>query len=196
LNGLGLIAASVTAGILMLAAFRRFSDQAAVRNAKARVWAHLYELRLFGDEPALMLRANRNLLAANARYLGLMLKPAAVIVIPVALLMWQLDRVYGTRPFEPGETAVASAHGERPVLTAPPGFEVETPAVRVPSRGVAYWRVRATRTARFEPADNVEVPHPPATVTIAGVHAHWLVWFLVVSAVTMFALRRRFRVTF
>ncbi|HWR52692.1 MAG TPA: hypothetical protein VN428_16400 [Bryobacteraceae bacterium] len=196
MNGLGLIAASVAAGVLMLAAFGRFSDQAAVRKAKARVWAHLYELRLFGDEPSLMLRANRNLLAANARYLGLMLKPAAVILIPAALLMWQLDRVYGTRPFERGETAVASVRGERPVLTPPPGFVVETPAVRVPSRGVAYWRVRATRTASFEPAGNADVPHPPATVAIAGVHAHWLVWFLVTSAVTMLALRRRFRVTF
>lgn len=180
----------------MLAAFGRFSDQAAIRKAKARVWAHLYELRLFGDEPGLMLRANRNLLAANARYLRLMLKPAAAVVIPIALLMWQLDRAYGTRPFKAGETAVASIRGERPVPTAPPGFQVETPAVRVPSRGVAYWRVRATRTARFEPSGDAEVRHPPATVAIAGIHAHWLVWFLLISAVTMFTLRRRFRVAF
>lgn len=180
----------------MLAIFRRFSDQEAIRNAKARVRAHLYELRLFGDEPALVLRANRNLLGANARYLALMLRPALFMVLPIGLLMWQLDKAYGTRPFHAGETAVASVRGEQPTLAPPPGFEVETPSVRVPSRGVAYWRVRATRTARFARAAGAEIQHPPATVEIAGVHAHWLIWFLIVSAVTMIALRRRFRVTF
>jgi hypothetical protein len=43
----------------MLWVFRRISRQEAIRKTKSRLWACLFELRLFTDEPALVWRAQR-----------------------------------------------------------------------------------------------------------------------------------------
>jgi uncharacterized membrane protein (DUF106 family) len=143
LASLSLISVLVGAGMLWV--FGRFSNQAAIRRAKARLQAHLYELRLFADEPSLIWRAQKGLLAWNARYLGLMLKPAIVLTIPMIPLLVQLDAFYGHAPLAVGEPAIVAVtmkDAPPPGLQAPPGIRVETPAVRVPRENLVLWRIR------------------------------------------------------
>src|SRR5215470_5778769 len=80
-----LVPLSVLMGIAMLWVFRRTSNPEGITRAKARVMAHLYELRLFPDEPVLIWKAQWGLLKANARYAGMMLIPVAVMALPMAL---------------------------------------------------------------------------------------------------------------
>src|SRR5437764_9906890 len=97
---IGLAVLGVALGVGMLLVFRWTSKPEAIRRAKARMMAHLYEMRLFADEPALIWSAQGGLLKANARYLGLMLLPAVVMSVPrIALFSW-LDCYYGYRPLE------------------------------------------------------------------------------------------------
>jgi hypothetical protein len=154
-------------GVATLLVIQRFSDQAAIRTAKARIRAHLYELRLFGDDPVLMLRANKNLLVWNFRYMRLALTPAAIIAIPAILAALQLDALYGKRSLYEGEAVVVSAQfktqPDDPVLVAPPSFRVESPSVRIPSLRQVSWRVRALDDSdgmlRLKvPREVVEVP--------------------------------------
>jgi hypothetical protein len=133
----------------MLWAIRRFSDQAAMGALKRRVRAHLYELRLFADEPALIWRAQRELLRLSLRRLRLMLPPALALALPTLLLLIHLDAFYGHAPLAPGAAAVVTvqmkAFSSLPRLEAPAGVAVETPPVRVQSERQLSWRLRPLR---------------------------------------------------
>lgn len=141
--------AGALCGVAALAILRRFSDQPAIRVARARVRAHLYELALFGDEPVLMLRAQKNLLLWNLRYLRLTAAPAAIVAVPVLLAGLQLDALCRKRALLEGESVVVSAQlkaGTLPEaeLVATPPFRVESPPVRIADSGRIFWRVRTT----------------------------------------------------
>ncbi len=149
--GLLLGIAGVVCGAATLLVMRRFSDQQAIRTAKARVRAHMYELRLFADDPLIALRAQKNLLLWNLRYMRLALLPAAIIAVPALVVLAQLDALYGRRALVRGEAAVVTLQMKagtgldslNPLLTATSTFQVETPPVRIESLGQISWRVRA-----------------------------------------------------
>jgi len=142
---------SVLLGIAALWVFRRTSNQAAIRRAKAETQAHLYELRLFVDEPALIGKALWDLLLSTMRRLGLMLVPAAIMAIPMVLLFAQLECFYGHAPLGIGDAAIVTLQfrdgrsGPVPVLQAPDGIAVESPAVRIDGGRQISWRIRALR---------------------------------------------------
>lgn len=234
----------------MLWVLGRCSDQIAIRVAKRKILAHLLAFRLFADEPALMFRSQWQLLVWNARYLALMLRPTAVTLIPLALLLFHLDAVYGHRPLEASESAIVTAQlvdgtrlGLSSLSLAGSGIAVETPPLRFPTEQRVYWRVRAgtsgSATVRLNLPDmavtklvqsgpqfgyvsgrrvssllawfcypgesrlpdaaltSIAVDYPPAEISVFGFGVHWLVWFSVVTLVTMLVFPRRLlRVTF
>jgi hypothetical protein len=237
-----LLPLSFLAGIGVLWIFRRASDQPAIRRAKNLAAAHLLEFRLFMDEPRLILRAQRDLILANLRFMRLMLRPFLVMALPMALLLVQMDAFYGHSPLLIGHPAIVTlqwkAEPGAAALEPPAGIAVESVAVRVVSGRQTSWRIRPLRSSsgdlRISCPDGVltksissgpgpaflserragslagfllhptewpfssseiewiEVRYPGARV----LHFHWLIWFLVVSAITAFALRRRFHTTF
>lgn len=145
---------AIVFGIGMLWSFRRFSNQEQVALAKRKVWANLYAFRLYADEPALIFRAQKQLLFWNARYLALMLRPTFVVFVPVTLLLFGLDAMYGRRPLESGESAIVTAQFRYDVdihsLAASlegDQISVETPSVRIPDLRQVAWRVRALSAA-------------------------------------------------
>jgi hypothetical protein len=150
---LSLIPISLLLGALMLWVFRLTSNQTGIRRAKRRLQAHLYEMRLFADEPALIWRAQRGLLAANVRYIGLMLVPALVLTIPMVILFTHLEGFYGIEPLRPGQPAIVTVQLKTPLdpqlpppsLQAPAGIAVETPAVRILGERQISWRIRPLR---------------------------------------------------
>jgi len=139
--------------------------------------AYLYELRLFADDPRVMLRAQARLIGWTACYLALML----IAFLPVIVPMIALEPIYGHRALAPGESAIVTAQFEdatdleslEPTL-AGRGFTVETPAVRIPGRHRAYWRVRAAGGDIGPPTVSVHV----RSVKIAYPRAKWLDWLL------------------
>jgi uncharacterized membrane protein (DUF106 family) len=153
---LSLIPLSALAGVAMLWVFGKTSNQKAIERAKKKMQAYLLELRLYGDDPGLLFRAQAKLIGANLRYMGHMFKPALILTIPMAVLLFHLDAIYGIRALRAGESAVVTVEtngpppsgAEAPRLTAPLGIAVETPAVRAPEMGQFNWRVRAEQPAR------------------------------------------------
>jgi hypothetical protein len=162
---LSLVPLSVLLGIAMLWVFRRTSNQAAIRKVKAELQAHLYEMRLFTDEPLLIWKAQWGLLTANVRYLAMMLVPALVLTIPMMLIFAQLECFYGYAPLEPGQQAIVTVQmkgqgGQAPVLRAPDGISVDSPAIRMDGGQQISWRIRAVRPV----TGDMKFVFPDATV--------------------------------
>lgn len=236
-----LVPISILAGIGILLVFRYSSDPAAVRRAKGIAQAHLLEFRLFMDDPVLVLRAQRDLIVANLRFLKLMLRPFLWMLVPMALLLAFLEAFYGHAPLRVGDAALITAQVQNAAasltLEAPPEIAVETPAVHVLAERQITWRIRPLQATTAElqiscagrafskrisagpgirflserrgsllslllyPTESplsageiewIEIRYPPATV----LHLHWLIWFFAISAITAFALRRRFGAAF
>ena len=146
---------SILLGVAMLWVVGKTSNQEAIERAKKKMQAYLLELRLFGDDPGLLFSSQAKLIGANFRYIGLMFQPALVLTVPMIVVLFHLDAIYGIRPFEPGETAVVTikAAGRLgsgvavPELQAPEGVTVETPAVRALEPGEFSWRLRPQAAA-------------------------------------------------
>ncbi len=144
---------SILIGAVLLWFFGRVSNQKEIREARRRLQACLYELRLFVDEPRLVWRAQIALLRANFRYLALMLYPVVLLTIPMVLIFAALEPFYGKMPLRPGSATVVTIKMAYPlnpslpppILQGPPGVSVETPAVRVLGEREVSWRIRALR---------------------------------------------------
>jgi hypothetical protein len=162
---MSLVPLSVLLGIAMLWVFRRTSNQVAIRKVKSELQAHLYEMRLFTDEPLLIWKAQWGLLKANVRYLAMMLVPALVLTIPMVLIFAQLECFYGYAPLEPGQEAIVTVQmkgegGQAPVLRAPDGISVDSPAIRMDGGQQISWRIRALRPV----TGDMQFVFPDATV--------------------------------
>jgi hypothetical protein len=152
-----MIVVSLLTGFLMLAIFRWTSNQAGIRRAKDRIKAHLLELRLYRDNFGQSLRSQGRVLAANGRYVGYAVKPMLIMIVPVMLVLVQLDLRYGRRPLRVGEEAtvrVKTASGVDPLslgldLEVPKGIALTTPALRIPEEREIDWRIRADAPGRY-----------------------------------------------
>jgi hypothetical protein len=144
-----LVVLSAAFGAAMLWVFYRLTDIVRLRVLTKRLQAHLLAFRLFSDEPALIWRAQRNLLADNARLLALLLPVVAAAGFPTAWLMLQMECVYGYAPLAVGLPAVVSIQQEAwlaPVSLSPPaGMAVETEPLRISAEQRVCWRIRPTK---------------------------------------------------
>ncbi len=157
----GLVIASVLVGVAMLWVVGRTSDQGAIIRARKRMQARLLEMRLYRDEPGLILRAQGNLLLENSRYVGHMLRPALFLALPMVVLYAHFDAVYGRRPLRVGETALLSAETELEAsdlaLSGTGPLEVDSVPVSTAAGGEIVWRVRAKEDGLGSLA--LETPH-------------------------------------
>jgi hypothetical protein len=141
-----LTAFSVLWGLLALLVFRRFTNRAALRKVRKLIYAHLLEIRLYSDEPALVWNAQKALLLDNLRFLALTALPILIMAVPFALLYSPLDSIFGWGPIEVGHSAVVTLYTTRHMsftLRPPPGIVVETPPVRAFAEHQISWRIRA-----------------------------------------------------
>jgi hypothetical protein len=145
----GLTFMAAAAGVAMLWVFGRTSDQKRMKQVKRRVQASLLELRVFVNEPAISLRAQRTLLTANLSYLALALRPALWMIVPMGLLLIHLEAFYKRAPLTMSEPALITmgmasgwdAAAPPPLLTAPPGIAILGPPVRVAAAREVTWRI-------------------------------------------------------
>jgi hypothetical protein len=147
LVGLTILAAAT--GAAMLWVFGKTSNQTRMTEVKRRVQAGLLELRVFVDEPAISLRAQRGLIAANLNYLALALRPALWMALPVGLLLIHLEAFYERAPLPLAEPAIVTMRmtadwipsAPPPVLVTPSNVATLGPPVRVAASREVSWRI-------------------------------------------------------
>lgn len=150
---------SALTGVAMLWVVKRTSNQQGMAAAKRAIQAALFEIRLFNDNPAAVLRALGRVLWHNARYLGYSLVPLAWAALPLLLVVAQLQAFYGYEGLAPGAPAVVTAtlrnaqHARDAAafeLGVPDDIRLETPAVMLPGAGEVVWRIVPRAAGRYE----------------------------------------------
>src|SRR5678815_5612913 len=116
-----LCALALPVTILALLAYRFASNQPAIRAVKNQLQAHMLELRLFQDDFGVTMRAQAQILKNSVLYAAHALVPMAVVFVPIALILIQVEARYAWRPIAPGESAIVEAtlHSASLVSTAP-----------------------------------------------------------------------------
>jgi hypothetical protein len=155
----GLTVVSLLVSLGLLAAFKMTSNQRALAAAKRRMQANLFELRLFQDDPRLVMRVVGDLLRQQAAYLRYAFVPLLWVALPLAILAAHLQVRYGYDGLRPGHAALvtvrmkpSAAATARPDLTldAPSGLRVETPGVWAAELRETAWRIAAERDGDYE----------------------------------------------
>jgi hypothetical protein len=116
--------------------------------------AHLLELRLFKDNLSLSLKAQGNLLRYNFRYLSYTVKPFLVMIIPLVLILIQLNLWFGYDALSPGQESILKVklkenHNPLDVdinIQSTPSLELETLPLRIEEEKEIDWRFSAKET--------------------------------------------------
>ncbi len=141
--------------VIALLIFKYTSNQSGIRQAKDKIKAYILELRIYRDDPLILLKAEGQIVAHTARYLFLATVPIAVMMLPFILMIAQVEARFAFESFNVGDQATVTVYVERGALensaasiTLPPGVVVETPVHRIYARGEARWRLRIVSPGR------------------------------------------------
>ena len=169
----GLTVASLATAAAMLAVFKRTSDQTRLAAVKRLIHAALFEIRLFNDDLLAIMRAQRDILRHNATYLRLSLVPMLWVIVPLVLVIAQLQFHYGYAPLQPGEQALLKVQlrgdsGDAVALEVPPELRLDTPAVHLPAAKEVVWRLRPTQAGEYDVRVKVGSESYTKHVQVAG----------------------------
>jgi hypothetical protein len=152
----GLAVVALVTATLALWVVKGTSDQRRMRAAKNGMYAALLEMRLFNDDLAAILRAQGEVLRYNARYLRAALLPILWLIVPVSLLVAQLESYYAYGGLTPQEPTLVTAHvrpgttgAEAATLELPPAIHADTPAAWFPATDEVVWRVVPEATGAY-----------------------------------------------
>lgn len=159
----GLTVVSLVVSIGILVAFRRLSDQSALDEVKRRIHAGVYEIRLFKDDLRTIFGSQLATFRHTLTYFRLSLMPMLWIMVPIVVVVIQLQFLYGYAALEPGQDSIltvelteeeAARVNETDAsdvrLEAPPDIRVETEPVWIPSLREVSWRVAADAPGEHE----------------------------------------------
>ncbi|MBC8278115.1 MAG: hypothetical protein H8E46_07780 [FCB group bacterium] len=147
----GLAVVSFITGAIMVGIFKFVSNQEGIRKAKARVRGYFLEVWLYKHEFGTVMGTIGRILKANFGYMKYAVSPLIVLMIPVILIMVQLNLHYGFYPLRPGETALMTVKFEdRAVLRdttliaeGSKVIKIDGTPVRAMGKNEATWRIKA-----------------------------------------------------
>jgi hypothetical protein len=149
---------SVVVGLAMVVMFRYTSNQKAIGRAKDQLKAHLLAVRLFQDQLPVVMRAYGRILSGTAHYLRLAFAPFLIAIIPITLLIVELDRYFGWEALQPGQAFLLEAKIKMKnpdalnslELRLPPELSASAPAVHDLAGNSVTWRLVAASDGNFD----------------------------------------------
>ena len=149
------IVVSLVVGLLMVVLFGYTSDQKAIGIAKDQLKAHLLAVRLYRDQIPVVMGSYGKILRGTGRYLELAFKPLLYVIVPITLLMVQMDRYLGATPLAPDVPFLLSVHTGSNALSdvtldLPPEITMTAPPVHVPSTNEIIWRLAGSKEGKYE----------------------------------------------
>jgi len=150
-----LLVLSIITGLVMIVLFGYLSDQKAVHYAKDQLRAQLLAVRLFQDQPQVVLRAYGRILTGTGRYLRVSFKPLAIIIVPMLALLIYCDRYMGSLPFQTNQPILLTARLDKAEaldnisLRLPQGLTESAPAVHIADDNEVAWRLVASAEGNY-----------------------------------------------
>jgi hypothetical protein len=149
-----LISFSALASVLAIFLFERLSNRAARQQSLRRLGASLLAIRLYADEPRVVMQSLLGVVTANLQLLAAAAVPIAVMA-PIFLLVYaQLNVFFGSTPLSVGVARVLTVrltnleNGWPDVeVKTPPFVTLDSPPVHVFDEKEISWRVRATEVS-------------------------------------------------
>jgi uncharacterized membrane protein (DUF106 family) len=155
---IGMIFISFLTSLLMLCVFRFTSHQQGIKQVKNKIKAHLLEIRLFKDSLNVSLRAQGNILRYNLKYIGYSVKPLMVMIIPLILILIQLNLWFGHQSLTPGQEVILKAEVDEGqslldtefIIESSSALVIETPPLRIEETREVNWQLLAKETGIHE----------------------------------------------
>jgi uncharacterized membrane protein (DUF106 family) len=138
---------SVVVGLAMVLLFGYTSDQKAIARAKDELKAHLLAVRLYRDQLHVVMGSYGKVLRGTGRYLRLAFKPLVYVILPITILIVQLDRTLGFRAIQPKTpfllTVCTNGADEMNNISIelPPEIASDAPPVHVAAENEVVWRL-------------------------------------------------------
>ncbi len=152
------VVVSLIVGLLMVVLFGYTSDQKAIGIAKDQLKAHLLAVRLYRDQIPVVMGSYGKILRGTGRYLKLAFKPLLYVILPITLLMVQIDRYLGATPISPNAPFLLTVHlagqmgSDSPndvALDLPPEITMTAPPVHIPAENQIVWRLAGSKEGRY-----------------------------------------------
>jgi uncharacterized membrane protein (DUF106 family) len=150
------VVVSLVVGLGMVVLFGYTSDQKAIKVAKDQLKAHLLAVRLFRDQLPVVAGSYAKILRGTGRYLRLAFMPLLYVIIPITLLIVQLDRCLGSTAIQTGAPFLVTVRADGAealnalALDLPAEIAMTAPAVHVPAENEVVWRLAASRDGNYE----------------------------------------------
>ncbi len=152
------IVVSVVVGLLMVVLFGYTSDQKAIGVAKDQLKAHLLAVRLYRDQIPVVMGSYGKILRGTGRYLKLAFKPLLYVIIPITLLMVQIDRYLGQTPLAVNAAFLLTVHlAGQPsdalndvTLDLPVSVTMNAAPVHIPADNQIVWRLVGASAGKYE----------------------------------------------
>ena len=183
------VALSIVIGLLMVVLFGYTSDQKAIGIAKDRLKAHLLAVRLYRDQIPVVMGSYGKILRGTGVYLKLAFKPLLYVIIPITLLMVQVDRYLGLNPIAIDAPFLLTVHLTRSngssngssnlstntenglnsvSLDLPREIAMTAPPVHVASQNDVVWRLLASAAGEYKIKLNADGSEVEKQVCIGG----------------------------
>lgn len=150
------IVVSLVVGLVMVVLFGYTSDQKAIGIAKDQLKAHLLAVRLYRDQIPVVMGSYGKILRGTGRYLKLAFKPLLYVIVPITLLMVQIDRYLGQTPIPVSASFLLTVHTTTSdalndvTLDLPPEITMTAPPVHVPANSDIVWRLAGSKNGKYE----------------------------------------------
>ena len=173
---IGMLLISFLVGLLMLVIYRYTSNQEGIKRTKDKIKAHLLEIRLFSDSLSVTMKAQGNILLANLKYMGYAFKPLLIMIIPLVLILIQMNFWFGYNSLSPEEPFLVKIELEKEYnpmevdikLEAPPALTVETLPLRIAEDNEINWRLSAKENGTHDLIIMFAGQRITKKVTVAG----------------------------
>lgn len=149
---LGLI--SLLCAILILWVFKKVSNQEKIKFHKDKIFGYILETRLYKDQFTRTIISQLNILKHNVLYMRFIITPLLAIIIPILIIMIQINNRMKYLPLGENEPFIIRAELDTSMIShipdlldrvqceTSPGIILETPPLRLASEASIFWRAR------------------------------------------------------
>jgi len=153
----GFAAICLVMGTIVVIIFKYASNQKKIKAIKNQIKLHFLEIRIYKDDFREILKAQKEILKNNFRYIAYNTQGAVPVILLFLITLSQINLRYGYTPIMPDEPfdvkvtyAKDADRRPEPELILPDGLEALTPALHLGDEDEVSWQLRASRAGKFK----------------------------------------------